>query len=234
MRILAVDTSTLSGSVALLDDLQVAAEWNLQAAQTHNRRLLKTIDGVLSDVGWTVDMVDGFAVTLGPGSFTGIRIGISTIKTLAWVLGKRYAGIPTLDALAAPVQFAARPVCALIDARRQQVYSAWYEPNGDGQCLRRTPYAVGAPEAVLQGVDGPTLFCGDGWLLYRQRLLAELGSWAIELPAPYHSVRAAFVGSLAYQRFLQGDSDDPVTSNPIYVRPSEAELHRSEITAPAA
>jgi tRNA threonylcarbamoyladenosine biosynthesis protein TsaB len=233
MKILAVDTSTQSGSVALLDGRQVIAEWGQQATHTHNRRLLTTIDALLQEVDWTLDVVDGFAVTIGPGSFTGIRIGISTMKTLAWVRGKPYVGIPTLDALAAPLQYAARPVCAVLDARKLEVYSALYEPDGGGCWQRRTPARVAAPAAILSEIHGPTLFCGDGWLLYREWFLKELGGWAIELPAPYHSVRAGFVGALAYQKFLQGETDDPVTSKPLYVRPPEAELRRPANNPPA-
>ena len=145
MKILAVDVSTSSGSVALLDEMELKAEWSLQSARTHNRRLLKTIDLLLHQVDWTVQDLDGFAVTLGPGSFTGIRIGISTVKTLAWVLQKPYAGIPTLDALAAPLGFAALPVCTLLDARKKELYVAFYQPDGNGTCRRSSPYLVTSP-----------------------------------------------------------------------------------------
>jgi tRNA threonylcarbamoyladenosine biosynthesis protein TsaB len=90
MKILAADTSTTSGSLALLEDESVIAEWTLRSAQTHNRRLLKAIDFLLEQAGWNLDDVDGFAVTTGPGSFTGLRIGLTTMKMLAWVKGKPY------------------------------------------------------------------------------------------------------------------------------------------------
>jgi tRNA threonylcarbamoyladenosine biosynthesis protein TsaB len=226
MKILAVDVSTSSGSVALLDEMELRAEWSLHSTRTHNRRLLKTIDLLLHQVDWTVRDVDGFAVTLGPGSFTGIRIGISTMKTLSWVLRKPYAGISTLDALAAPLGFAALPVCAVLDARRKELYVARYQPDGSGACRRISPYLVTSPEQVLREIRETTLFCGDGWLLHRDWFLSNLGDRAVELPPPFHTIRASSVAELARRKFLQGASDDPMSSVPLYVRPSEAELHQ--------
>ncbi len=224
MKILAVDTSTSSGSVALIDGLKPIAELSLESAQTHNRRLLKTVDSLLENVGWSLNEVDGLAVTLGPGSFTGIRIGISTMKTLAWALDKPYVGIPTLDALAAPLQFVSMPVCTMLDARRKEVYVAFYQPDGFGACNRVSSYQVLPPAKVLEQVQVPTLFCGDGWLQYQGYFLNELGELAVGLGTPYHLVRASFVADLARRKFEQGLADDPMTSTPIYVRPSEAEL----------
>jgi tRNA threonylcarbamoyladenosine biosynthesis protein TsaB len=226
MKILAVDVSTSSGSVALVDEMVLTAEWSLQSARTHNRRLLKTIDLLLQQVNWNVHDVDGFAVTIGPGSFTGTRIGIGTVKTLAWVLQKPYVGIPSLDALAAPLGFAALPVCTLLDARKKELYVAHYRPDGNGTCRRSSPYLVTSPEHVLQKIQETTLFCGDGWLLHRDWFLSRLGNRAVELPPPFHTIRAGSVAQLARQRFLQGALDDPISSVPIYVRPSEAELRQ--------
>jgi tRNA threonylcarbamoyladenosine biosynthesis protein TsaB len=224
MKILAVDTSTSSGSIALVDSLKIMAEWSLESAQTHNRRLLGTVDEMLGNLCWSLEDLDALAVTLGPGSFTGIRIGISTIKTLAWALNKPYVGVPTLDALAAPLQFASLPVCAMLDARRKEIYVAFYQPDGLGTCRKISPYQVVPPQSVVEQVRGRTLFCGDGWSLYRDYFLKELGDLAVEPGAPYHLVHAAFVADLARRRLEQGLADDPMTSAPLYVRPSEAEL----------
>ena len=102
MRILAADTSTASGSLALLDGENLTAEWTLRSAQTHNRRLLRSIDSLLREAGWDLETIDAFAVACGPGSFTGLRIGMTTMKVLAWTRGKLYADICSLDALALP------------------------------------------------------------------------------------------------------------------------------------
>lgn len=229
MKILAVDTSTTSGSVALTEDSRILCEWTLQSAQTHNRRLLKSIDTVLNEVDWTVESLDGFAVTIGPGSFTGLRIGLTTIKTLAWTMRKPFAGIPTLDALAAPLAFSPLPVCCILNAYKKEVFFARYEPDEAGNLERAGSYRVLPPEGVLPHVPGSTVFCGDGWLMYREFFRERLGTRAVEAPAPFHILRAGFVGYLAHRKFIEGAADDPVTSVPLYIRPSEAELNNPHL-----
>ncbi|GLI34919.1 tRNA (adenosine(37)-N6)-threonylcarbamoyltransferase complex dimerization subunit type 1 TsaB [Desulforhabdus amnigena] len=230
MKILAADTSTATGSVALLEGRRVIAEWILQSNITHNRLLLKNIDFVLQKVGWTLDQVEGFAVTTGPGSFTGLRIGLTTLKTLAWTLQKPYAGIPSLDALAAPFRFSRLPVCSIIDARKKEVYCAFYQPDGKGFPLLKERHFVLSPERVPDHVKGPTIFCGDGWLLYRDILIDLLGDFALEAPAPFHVIRASFVAELAHAKFQAGEAENPMASVPLYVRPSEAEIQNPHLT----
>jgi tRNA threonylcarbamoyladenosine biosynthesis protein TsaB len=224
MKILSVDTSTTSGSVALTEGPKVMAEWTLQSAQTHNRRLLKSIDSLLRELKWSIDQVDVLAVTKGPGSFTGLRIGLTTVKTLAWTLRKPFVSISSLEALAAPLGLASMPVCSLIDAHKNEVYSAIFHSDGRGELHQQGPFEVASQEHLVGRIKGPTLFCGDGWLLYHQLLKEKLGHWAIEAPAPYHVIRAGFVGELARKKFSKGEMEDPVTSLPLYIRPSEAEL----------
>jgi tRNA threonylcarbamoyladenosine biosynthesis protein TsaB len=228
MRILAADTSTTTGSVALLDDARLLCEWTLLAAQTHNRRLLQTTDECLKAVGWTVEEVDLFAVTIGPGSFTGLRIGLTTVKTLAWALGKPLVGVPSPDALAAPLGYAALPVCPLIDAHRKEVFWAPYLPDGRGGVRRTGAYAVSSIQEVIARTESRTLFCGDGWLVYREVLEQELGDRALGAPAVYHCIRAGFIGQMALARFENGIIEDAMGCVPLYVRPSEAELKNSE------
>lgn len=231
MKILAVDTATYTGSVALLEDDQVAAEWSLQSAQTHNRRLLQAIDLLLRQTGWDIGAIDAFAVTVGPGSFTGLRIGMSTVKALAWSLAKPFVGVSSLDALAGALPYAHMPVCPILDARKKEVYFATYRSTANGGQIRQSPYIAAAPEQLVEHLTETTIVCGDGWLLYRESLLPALAGVAIEAPAPFHLIRASFVGALARQKLLAGETDDPLTSAPLYVRPSEAELNRSSVGA---
>jgi len=224
MKILAVDTSTVSGSVALLDGETLTAEWTLHSAQTHNRRLLKTVEFLLKEAGWNLDQVEGFAVTTGPGSFTGLRIGLTTVKTLAWTLKKPFVGISSLDALAAPFGFSSLPVCTLLDARRNELYCAFHLPAGKGGVRRVGACETISPERVPERILEPTVFCGDGWLLAGDFLREKLGDLAIGTPGIYHVIRASVVGEIARMRFLAGESDDPLTAVPLYVRASEAEV----------
>jgi tRNA threonylcarbamoyladenosine biosynthesis protein TsaB len=231
MKILAVDTSTASGSIALLDGARLMAEWTLQSAQTHNRRLLKNIDHFLSELGWTIKQLEGFAVTIGPGSFTGLRIGATTIKTLAWATGKPFAGIPSLDALAAPLGFSTLPICPLIDARRSEIYYALYQPDERGEVRLAAPFQVDSPERIVRKIQGPTIFCGDGWALCQELFSKKLGAQAVAASGPFHVIRASHVGELARKRFQEQQAEDPMTVVPLYVRPSEAEIRHPHLAS---
>ena len=224
MKILAVDTATASGSIALLDDARLMAEWTLHSAQTHTRRLLKDIDLLLKELGWTLEHLDGFAVTIGPGSFTGLRIGVTTIKTLAWAARKPFVGISSLDALAAPLGYAAQLICPLLAARRNEIYYAFYQPDGKGTVRLLAPFQVESVERIVEKIQGPTLFCGDGWPLCRELFTKKLGDWAVAASGAFQTIRASQVGELARKRLQEQQGEDPMTCVPVYVRASEAEL----------
>lgn len=214
-----------------MEETRVKAEWTIHSEITHNRLLLKTIDRILEKVGWSLDDVDGFAVTTGPGSFTGLRIGLTTIKTLAWTLSKSFAGVSTLDALASQFPFTPHPICSLLDARKKEVFFGLYRSDHGGTPVRRGRLMVGSPERVLDHIHEPTIFCGDGWSAYRNYFVEKLGSLVKEAPTPHHVPRAAFVAHLARKRLIQGNGDDPLTCVPLYVRPSEAELHYPHLSS---
>lgn len=229
MRILAADTSSASGSLALLDGENLTAEWTIRSAQTHNRRLLRSIDSLLREVGWDLETIDAFAVACGPGSFTGLRIGMTTMKVLAWTRGKLYAGICSLDALALPFCFSTNPICALIDARKGEVYCALYRPDGKGGLGLEVPYAALTPSRLAENIilrfSEPVIFCGDGWAAYRNLMERKLGDMILEPSSYFHIIRAASIAELARRRLLKGESDDPKSSVPLYLRLSEAEIY---------
>ncbi|MCU0586620.1 MAG: tRNA (adenosine(37)-N6)-threonylcarbamoyltransferase complex dimerization subunit type 1 TsaB [Syntrophobacteraceae bacterium] len=228
-KIIAADTSTLSGSVALLDGERILLEWTVVSSQTHNRRLLKSLDEALGTLGWSHWDLDGFAVTSGPGSFTGLRIGLTTMKTLAWASGKPFVAIPSLEVLAAGLPGSSLPVCPLIDAHKREVYGCLYQPEPDGGFRSMGACRALSVGAVPELIRERTLFCGDGWLLYRETLQDLLGPLAVGAPSPFHAIRAGVLGELARRRLERGDVDDPVTCVPLYVRPSEAEMNRPDL-----
>src|SRR2546428_9468073 len=132
MRLLAVETSTLAGGAALLDGELVVGEYALDVSRTHSERLMGAIDRLLTDAGWTVRDLEGLAVSVGPGSFTGLRIGLSTVKGLALALSIPIVAVPTLDAMAALLPFAALPVCPVLDTSNSEVYALLYQWDGAG------------------------------------------------------------------------------------------------------
>jgi tRNA threonylcarbamoyladenosine biosynthesis protein TsaB len=151
------------------------------------------------------------------------------MKTLAWTMRKLYASINTLDALAFPLCFSAHPVCALLDARKSEVYCALYRPDGKGGFIIELQYSARSPTRLVENITArfsePVVFCGDGWLTYGNFIKRKLGSMVLEPPSSFHIIRATCIGELARRRFVKGESDDPVSSEPLYLRSSEAEIN---------
>ncbi len=218
MRVLAVETSSLAGGVALLDGERLIAEYVLDVSVTHSERLMAAIDRVVADARWTPATLEGLAVAVGPGSFTGLRIAVSTVKGLALALGIPIAAVPTLDAMAAAVPWAALPVCPVLDARKGEVYASRY--RWDGREMRREwDYLALAPAALAERLTEPTLVVGDG-------APAVDSPHARPLPSPRRVPSPACVGALGVERLRRGDTVDAATLQPLYLRPSEAELKR--------
>ena len=217
---MAVETSTLAGGVALLDGERVIGECLLDVRVTHSERLMPAIDRLLRDAAWTTASLEGLAVAVGPGSFTGLRIGLSAVKGLAWALGIGVAAVPTLDALAASLPFAMHPVCPVLDARRNEVYCSRY--RWDGATMRREwDYLALTPESLAARLTEPTILLGD-------RAQAIPSRHARVAPPHRRMPSAAAVGVLGLVRFHAGEIVSAGELSPFYLRPSQAELkHRA-------
>lgn len=231
MKVLAVESSTMTGAVALLDGDRAVAEYRLNIEMTHSERLLPAVDHLLTTARVQLADVDGFAVAIGPGSFTGLRIGVSTVKSLAFATGRPLRGVPTLDALAWTLPFAAVPLCPLLNARKGEVYAALYRTDG-GRLERLSDYRALSParlgaELAAEPSRGPVVFLGDGAVAYRDVLLRALGAQAWFAPPSHGIPSAVTVADLARVALSRGEADDPERLVPLYVRPSEAELSRS-------
>lgn len=221
MRVLAVETSTLAGGVALLDGESVRGEYLVAVRTTHSERLMSAIDRLLTDAGWTARDLEGLAVAVGPGSFTGLRIGLSTVKGLALALGIPVAPVPTLDAMAASLPWASLPVCPVIDARKGEVYTCLY--RWDGARMRREwEYLAIPPGELARRLAEPVVLLGDGAAAIHSPL-ARLA------PPPRRSPSPAFVGYLGLLRLRAGETVAAADLTPLYLRPSEAELKRRAV-----
>ena len=223
MKVLAVDTATNSCSVALTDNGLVSAELTTLKDQTHSKHLMELIDSVFEIAGVGVREMDGFAVTIGPGSFTGLRIGISTIKGLAHAVGKPVVGISSLKALAWQCADKKHLIYPFLDARRGEVYWATYRFEG-AHLVQKEPERATAPEAALDHIKNPCVFIGNGAQLYRQQIKAKLGSFAHFAPKDNDILRASSIAFLSIERFNAGDIDEAAGLMPHYIRKSDAEL----------
>jgi tRNA threonylcarbamoyladenosine biosynthesis protein TsaB len=229
VRVLAVETSTLTGAVALLAGDSVVADHRLSLAVTHSERLLAAMDHVLTAADWRLADVEALAVAIGPGSFTGLRIGVSTAKSLAFATGIPLVGIPTLDALAWSLPYAAHPVCPILDAKKGEVYTALYRTDA-GRLERLWEYQAMAPTTLAERlgceVPGPVIFVGDGVSSFAAVLRGVLGGDARLAPPGHRLPSAVSVAELAHAACERGERVDPAALVPLYVRRSEAELGR--------
>ena len=222
MRVLAVDTSTMAGGVALLEDARVVGESLLDVRTTHSERLMLAIDRVLTDAGWEARHLDGLAVAVGPGSFTGLRIGVAAVKGLALALQCPIAAVPTLDAMAAAFPWAMHAVCPVLHARKHEVYASLY--RWDGSTMRQEWECLAlSPEALAARLTEPVIGVGDGAALVPS-------PWVTLARPMRRGASAAALGWLGEERLRRGDTVAPTALVPAYLRPSEAELKRRVLT----
>lgn len=219
--ILSVETATLSGSVALARGEQIIAAFAGDAGISHSNTLLKDIDKLLHQTQVDLSAIDLFAVATGPGSFTGLRIGIATVKGLAATLERQCAGVPTLHAVALSAGESAYSV-ALLPAGRGEVFAQLFSVTSDGLVTELDKPTHISPQRLLAKYSSleRVLWCGAGTVAIRE-LLEQQPGWEI---APLSANLATQVASLALTKFREEQLEHPDALQAIYVRPSDAEL----------
>ena len=224
MKILAVDTSQKTVSTALTENNVILADIFVNSGRHHSEMLLPAIEEVFRLAGLEPDEVDLFAVTIGPGSFTGLRIGAATIKGLALATGKPVVGVSTLDVLALNSTPAGRRmICPMLDAQKNQVYTALYSPTvGTGMQKIREERIVEV-DGWLQELDADILFLGDGAVKYSPLIHRRFSSAACIAEGHQNHVKAAALAFLARDKFERGEQLDLLSFTPCYLRLSEAE-----------
>jgi tRNA threonylcarbamoyladenosine biosynthesis protein TsaB len=227
MLILGIDTATSVASVGLVCDGEPLAEESRSETSSHTEILLPLISGLLARCGVELAAVQGMGVSIGPGSFTGLRVALSTVKGFAYALGQRVVGVPTLEALARTVTDWDGEICSILDARKGEVYTAFFRYDRYGQLERLTPDQVCPPQALLDHLLTPCLFLGDGVKTYGQLIQERYGPAAQLLPFATHHPRGAVVAKMAWERLSRGEHDDLGALVPRYVRLPEAEFKRT-------
>jgi len=222
--VLGIDTSTTQSSIALGTERELLGEIAV-AGRSHEVAVASTLRQLLSWTGIELGRVGGIAIGVGPGLFTGLRVGVETGKTLAQVLTVPVVGVSSLDALAHSVRATRKLIAAAIDARRGELFFAVYRPVPGG-VVRETEPAVGPPDHLvgeLEALGREVLAVGNGAILYR-RELQELGG-KVELAAPAHAhPRASAMVELALPRFVREEHDRLFDLVPVYLRKSDAEI----------
>ncbi len=227
MRLLAIDAATKGLGVAIAEEDKLLAVAALDIGKTHSQRLLPLIDDLMREGGFSPRDLDGIAVTVGPGSFTGVRIGISTAKALAYAWRKQVVGVKTLDALACNETGRGALICPILDARRNEVYYGVY----DEMARSLEPIGAMSPETLAEHLrrtypEKRLLFLGDAAVLYREVMCRCLGKWAETAP-PAH--RVCMAESVAFYALDHWDErKDPEGIQGFYLHPSSAEKQRLE------
>ncbi len=228
MKLLALDTSALVASAALLEDGICRGEVSLNHKLTHSQTIMPMIDQLLQWTGTAAEELDYIACAEGPGSFTGLRIGAATAKGLAHGLSIPIIPVPTLDALAYNIAQNNRLICPIMDARRQQVYTAAYSWE-KGVLRQLVPQAARSLEemiSICKASGRETIFVGDGVPVYQERLKQEDRFYLA--PANCCFQRAASVGALAEELQKRGQFVDGAEFTPIYLRKPQAERELEE------
>jgi tRNA threonylcarbamoyladenosine biosynthesis protein TsaB len=223
MKVLGVDTSTMTAGIGIVEDDEILVELKFSVKITYSEILLYCIDQALKNVGLTIDDMDGFAISIGPGSFTGLRIGLSTLKGLSFATGKPLASVPSLDALAYLSLYCQYPVVTMLDAKKDQVYAAIYKTK-EGELRRESDYLVIDVEDLAKRISRKTLFVGPGAKLYQKKLIELLKDKAYFSQAEQSLPSGATVAFLGSKKLILNQFEDIVHLEPLYLRKSEAEL----------
>ena len=225
MNVFAMDTSSLTASVAVLNDDKLLGEYTVSNKLTHSQTVMPMTDELLKTLNMSLDDIDVFAVCVGPGSFTGLRIGMATIKTFGQALSKKVIGVSSLDAIAYNFVYNdGYTIAPIIDSRRNEVYNALYK---DGiKTVEDRPLHI--DELLEELKNTKTIFAGDGVLVQKERIMGLSNpNWRI---APSHMLlpSASAVSYCAYNKAKNNIFDDPYTLNPVYLRKSQAERELEE------
>lgn len=230
MKILAIDSSGLVATVAVVEEDNMLAEYTVNYKKTHSQTLLPMLDEIGKMIELDLNTIDAVAITAGPGSFTGLRIGSATAKGLGMALDKPLIAIPTVDGLAYNLYGTDKVVCPLMDARRSQVYTGMYEFEGEELVVREKQMVVSIQEIIskLNKLNREVIFLGDGVPVYREIIQNEIKVPYQFAPAHMNKQRAGAVAALARSYLRLGKTVTARAFQPDYLRLSQAERERAE------
>jgi len=230
MNILSLETSTRQFSLAISREEKILIQKNMILNGVLSSSIIPSIEKLLKSAKLSFEKIDGFVIGLGPGSFTSLRVGLSTVKALSFATRKPVVGIASLDALALGVLSPAQTrICALADARRNLVYSCLYE-NKKGRLKRISDYSLSSVKDLVKKINRETLFVGDGIKLFREeisKLISERETLKIDFaPEKFWYPQAKYLAALAAKRFQQKKYDDPDRLVPLYLYPDNCQVTR--------
>lgn len=222
MRVLGIDTSTGRASVGVVEAGLIVAERHEGVRGSHAVSLFPLIQSLLEECAWEITDLGAIAVSRGPGTFTGLRISASVAKGLALATGARLIGVSTLEALARASK-SDGIVCPMLDARRGEIYWALFELSGE-HCRRLHDDSLTSPPVALAALPTPCTVIGDATVAYAALLSSHRNGSLRALPFPEFGPSGAIVAQIAFEQLRSGVAEEDDTADPVYIRPSEAEL----------
>lgn len=228
MLILGIDTCCMAATAALLDDTRLIAQTVINNKKTHSQKMMPMIEQMFDMAEIDISEVDCFAVAAGPGSFTGVRIGVAAAKAMAQACGKPVVGVSTLEALANNNSLFGGIICPILDARREQVYNSLFEGGGLKRLCGDRALGIDRLLAELLEYDKKILFCGDGVSVYAEAVKNALGDRAVFASRMQNMNLGASVAEIGWREFEKGNAVSCGELVPQYVRLSQAERERLE------
>lgn len=223
MRILAIDTASDAATVAVTEDKLLLGEYTLNHRKTHSQKIMVMVERLLGDLELEVADIDLFAAASGPGSFTGLRIGVATVKALAHSVNKPVVPVGTLEGIAYNIPFAKKPICVIMDARRRFVFNAVYKAENGVLTEVTAPNVCYVEERVKALSETGAVFAGDGVNLYADEITEALGDKAEFAPVHLRMSRASSVAYAAALKAEKGETMKYSELVPEYIRLSQAE-----------
>lgn len=230
MKILALESSGLPASVAVTENGQLLGEYTMNHKKTHSQTLLPMLQALTEMIDLEMNTIDAIAVSKGPGSFTGLRIGSATAKGLGLALGKPIIPVPTMDAMAYNLWGTDKLICPILDARRQQVYTGLYSFE-NGELLTHVPQCIVDISEIVARVNASgraVIFLGDGVPVFTEYLAEHMSVPYEFAPANCNCQKASSVAVLGEKLYVQGVVENAAEHRPDYLRPSQAERELAE------
>ncbi len=225
MKILGIDTSARSLGVAIAENGNILITCEKNFGLRHSQDLIPTIKDLLKKLSLEIKDIDGIAVSLGPGSFTGLRVGVTAAKALAIASGKPVIGIPTLDVIAHNAYYYPGTICPIVDARKKLLYAALYK-NKNGSLKKLSQYLLISPDALVKKIKEKTLFIGDGITAYGRAIEKAVGRKAEFAPPRFWLPKAENVALLGWEKLKKGKKDDPLKLVPLYLHSRECNIQK--------
>ena len=225
MKILALDTSGMNCSASIISEEKVIADFNINTGTTHSQTLMPMIDSMLKYSEISLDDIDVFACSIGPGSFTGLRIGIATIKAFALANKKPVVGVPSLVGLAYNISSFDGIICSVLDAKNDNVYAALFKYENEKPVMIENYITDTIDDLInnLKNKNEKVIFVGDGSISFKEKLTESLKENAYFAPLHLNNQLSTSIAKAALEKAILGETENSDTLMPMYLKKSQAE-----------